>query len=218
MTRSYPAGSRVDSSNYIPLLAWSTGCQLVALNFQTSDIALKLNDGRFRENGRCGYVLKPSSLMAKDDFSEAAVSMQLTVRILSGNCLPKPKGQHSGDCINPFVKLSVYDVKNDEKDTVSTYQTPVVMHNGFFPIWNTEKFVFTVDNVAVAMLHMSVHDKESSVGGQGEFIASASIPVSCLRSGYRSVQLFDANNTRSGPFDFASLLIEVKKRKVANEI
>jgi uncharacterized membrane protein YgcG len=29
MTRIYPAGSRVDSSNYNPLLAWSTGCQMV---------------------------------------------------------------------------------------------------------------------------------------------------------------------------------------------
>ena len=65
MSRTYPAGSRVDSSNYNPLLAWSVGCQMVALNFQTQDQFLRLNDGRFRENGNCGYVLKPSALMTK---------------------------------------------------------------------------------------------------------------------------------------------------------
>lgn len=218
MTRAYPAGSRVDSSNYNPLLAWSTGCQMVALNIQTSDTALKLNDGRFRENGGCGYVLKPTTLMAKDDFTQSAIPVQLSVRILSGNCLPKPKGQRSGDCINPFVRISLHDLKNEEKESVTTYQTSVVTNNGFFPIWNTEKYGFTVENTAVAMLHISVHDKDSSVASQGEFIASASIPVSCLRKGYRSVQLFDANNTRSGPFAFASLLMEVKKRKIAKEV
>ena len=28
LTRTYPAGKRVDSSNYNPLLAWVVGCQL----------------------------------------------------------------------------------------------------------------------------------------------------------------------------------------------
>ena len=66
MSRTYPSGSRIDSSNYIPILAWSAGCQMAALNIQTPDEALLINDGRFRENGGCGYVLKPSILMMKD--------------------------------------------------------------------------------------------------------------------------------------------------------
>merc|ERR1712127_1123689 len=59
MSRIYPAGSRVDSSNYNPVVSWSSGCQLVALNFQSDDSEMTINDGRFRENGGCGYVLKP---------------------------------------------------------------------------------------------------------------------------------------------------------------
>ncbi|KAI2497087.1 Phosphatidylinositol-specific phospholipase C [Fragilaria crotonensis] len=46
MTRTYPAGTRVDSSNYNPILAWSMGCQIVAMNFQAADSPLFLNDGR----------------------------------------------------------------------------------------------------------------------------------------------------------------------------
>jgi len=221
MSRTYPAGSRTGSSNYNPMLAWSTGCQLVALNFQTPDAPLKINDGRFRENGNCGYVLKPSALMMMHDFSRTKIPTKLSVRILSGSCLPKPRGQRTGDCTYPYVKVSVYDVKNEEKDTCEVHNTPVSQNNGYFPIWHnamdSRRFSFIIENVAVAMLHLEVYTK-GDIGGKDEFISHSAIPISCLRQGYRSVQLFDSNNTRSGPFDFASLLIETKLRQVVTEI
>ena len=31
----------------------------VALNYQTQDLPMDLNDGKFRQNGRAGYILKP---------------------------------------------------------------------------------------------------------------------------------------------------------------
>lgn len=42
-TRTYPAGTRVDSSNFNPMTDWALGAQLVALNFQTLDASLRLN-------------------------------------------------------------------------------------------------------------------------------------------------------------------------------
>lgn len=199
------------------MLAWSVGCQMVALNFQTSDAPLKLNDGRFRENGGCGYVLKPSALMIKRAYTEPEEPTYLTIRVLSGSCLPKPRGQRSGECIDPYVKVSLYDVINEEKEVCTAYTTETRAKNGFFPIWKGEEFEFEVENLAVAMLLLAVYDK-GDVGSKDEFIASASIPITCLREGIRSVQLFDANNTRSGVFDFASLLIEVKKEQAVAEI
>ena len=35
LTRVYPKGQRVDSSNYDPFRLWLCGSQMVALNFQT---------------------------------------------------------------------------------------------------------------------------------------------------------------------------------------
>lgn len=35
MSRVYPKGTRMDSSNYMPQMFWNAGCQMVALNFQT---------------------------------------------------------------------------------------------------------------------------------------------------------------------------------------
>lgn len=35
-------------------LFWNAGCQMVALNFQTPDLAMQLNQGKFEYNGNCG--------------------------------------------------------------------------------------------------------------------------------------------------------------------
>eukprot|EP00563_Minutocellus_polymorphus_P019851 CAMPEP_0197729238 /NCGR_PEP_ID=MMETSP1434-20131217/29870_1 /TAXON_ID=265543 /ORGANISM="Minutocellus polymorphus, Strain CCMP3303" /LENGTH=55 /DNA_ID=CAMNT_0043315841 /DNA_START=27 /DNA_END=191 /DNA_ORIENTATION=+ len=40
-------------------------------------------------------------------------------------------------------------------------------------------------------------------------VGEAAIPVKFLRPGYRSVSLYDKSGSRSGPYDMASLLIEV---------
>jgi len=40
---------------YIPFkIFWNAGCQMVALNFQTPDLAMQLNQGKFEYNGNCG--------------------------------------------------------------------------------------------------------------------------------------------------------------------
>lgn len=36
LSRVYPKGQRVESSNYDPYPLWASGCQMVALNFQTA--------------------------------------------------------------------------------------------------------------------------------------------------------------------------------------
>ena len=157
-------------------------------------------------------MLKPSSLMVNDDF--ASIPIILTVRVLSGSCLPKAKGKGVHEIIDPYVRISLFDVKNDFKEIVTSQTTSVVLSNGFFPIWNTENYLFRVENGSTATVQFSVYDKAS----KDEFICSASIPVTCLRQGVRSVKLFDVNNARSGAFDFATLLIEIKMRKELGEI
>jgi len=59
LLRVYPRGNRILSSNYDPTIAWSAGCQVVALNYQAKDESIWLNHAMFRDNGGCGYVLRP---------------------------------------------------------------------------------------------------------------------------------------------------------------
>ena len=67
-TRVYPKGGRIDSSNYDPMKMWLCGVQMAALNYQTADRSMMLNAAKFRQNGRCGYVLK-SDLMFDSTFN-----------------------------------------------------------------------------------------------------------------------------------------------------
>lgn len=213
MSRVYPSGKRFDSSNYSPMLAWSAGCQMAALNFQTTDVHMRLNDGRFRENGGCGYIYKPMSLM--NECNVSLTPKKLTIRILSGTCLPKPKGAKKGEVIDPFVKVNLCDVNRDSGKEINTEKkTRKVQNNGFFPIWNENEFQFQVLNPDVAILQLSVWDQDTL---DSNFIAAASIPIQCLRKGYRSVKLYDANSSRTGAFNFASLLISVRLEIVRTE-
>jgi len=126
--RVYPAGTRVDSSNYDPVPAWTAGCQLVALNYQTPDVRKRVNDGKFRENGDCGYLLKPAymrdarvrfdprdgALAAADGVPGAAEaraaivsglrSCRVKIAVVSAQQLPKPHGHTKGEVIDPCVK------------------------------------------------------------------------------------------------------------------
>lgn len=86
-TRVYPKGSRLDSSNYDPIRLWNSGVQMVALNYQTPDRAMQLNQAKFRANGGCGYVLRPD-FMFKDSFDpyfrkevEGIQPLTLSVRV-----------------------------------------------------------------------------------------------------------------------------------------
>eukprot|EP00584_Thalassiosira_punctigera_P014181 CAMPEP_0172562424 /NCGR_PEP_ID=MMETSP1067-20121228/96786_1 /TAXON_ID=265564 ORGANISM="Thalassiosira punctigera, Strain Tpunct2005C2" /NCGR_SAMPLE_ID=MMETSP1067 /ASSEMBLY_ACC=CAM_ASM_000444 /LENGTH=821 /DNA_ID=CAMNT_0013352637 /DNA_START=144 /DNA_END=2606 /DNA_ORIENTATION=- len=154
MSRTFPSGTRIDSGNYSPILAWSTGCQMAALNIQTPDEKLRVNDGRFRENGGSGYVLKPSILMMKEETDPR--STHLEVKILSGSCLPKPGGLSTGECIDPYVKISLFDC-HDGREVESSQTTNAVVKNGFAPIWNFEdSFHFDVKNSSVAVMQWTV--------------------------------------------------------------
>ncbi|KAK5850867.1 hypothetical protein PBY51_001706 [Eleginops maclovinus] len=55
LLRTYPAATRIDSTNPNPLLFWLHGIQLVALNYQTDDLPMQLNTALFEANGGCGY-------------------------------------------------------------------------------------------------------------------------------------------------------------------
>ncbi|XP_023329052.1 1-phosphatidylinositol 4,5-bisphosphate phosphodiesterase zeta-1 [Eurytemora carolleeae] len=62
LSRIYPRGTRLLSSNLDPILPWVSGCQMVALNFQQADTYNLYNRAMFQQNGGCGYVLKPEFL------------------------------------------------------------------------------------------------------------------------------------------------------------
>merc|ERR1740124_1508060 len=210
MTRTYPAATRIASSNYNPIIPWAVGSQMVALNFQIPNTASYLNDGRFRQNGHCGYVLKPPS--AKGILPLHQEPLIVRIRILSGSCLPPKHNESSVDrIIDPFIKIRVHDalVENcKEVHQALSKKTKYIDNNGFNPVWAEEKFhEFEVHLPDVAIMEFLLLD--SNVGND-EVVGFSAIPVSCLRRGYRSILIRNKQACRTGRFDFAMILADIQ--------
>jgi Ca2+-binding EF-hand superfamily protein len=199
LSRIYPKGTRVDSSNYDPAPAWAAGNQIVALNHQTSSVPMHLNRGKFRENGNCGYILKPPYMLTPDEPMSGGI--RLTINVLSANQLPKPKKSTTAGVIDPFVFVSLHGAQEDNAE----FKTPTILDNGFNPMWN-EVLVFDITEPDIAILNFEIMDEDIT---SSEFIAFTSMPVSCMRPGLRTCQLFDERGLNDNDFAFASLFLRV---------
>eukprot|EP00918_Siedleckia_nematoides_P032180 GHVU01069631.1.p1 GENE.GHVU01069631.1~~GHVU01069631.1.p1 ORF type:complete len:834 (-),score=143.67 GHVU01069631.1:647-3148(-) len=213
ISRIYPSGSRVMSSNFNPILPWSHGCQIVALNYQASGLSNLLNHGRFLENGQCGYVLKPSLLRdsgaafdpaALDAAADAPYGKRYEIKIISGHQLPRPvndekESKRVRDNVSPYVIVGVSGLRRDTK----TCRTTPVSNNGFNPSWKAP-FVFDVALPDIALLHFEVRNQDSV---KNEILAAASMPLSCVRQGLRWVGL---NDSRLRYAPWSGLLVELR--------
>lgn len=193
LSRIYPRGNRVDSSNYMPQVFWNAGCQLVSLNFQTSDLSMQLNQGKFEHNGMCGYLLKPE-FMRRDDrmfdpFSESPVdgviAAHCSVQVISGLFL-------SDKQIGTYVEVDMYGLPTD---TIrKEHRTRLVPSNGLNPVYNSEQFVFRkVILPNLALMRFAVHDEN------GKLLGQRVIPLDALQCGYRHISLRSASGQTLAP-------------------
>jgi hypothetical protein len=150
----------------------------------------------------------------KNVANHTASNLRLRIRVVAGSCLPKPGGKKSGEYIDPYVTVTLHDVKEKDEGKATyvsaSFTTNTVSDNGFYAVWDDKAMKeFTVVSPSVAMLQFSVKDSDIGVG-LDEHIADVAIPCNRLRSGYRSVQLYDKYNSRSGAFGFAKLLVQIE--------
>ncbi|XP_071942577.1 1-phosphatidylinositol 4,5-bisphosphate phosphodiesterase delta-1-like isoform X2 [Antedon mediterranea] len=201
LSRTYPAGWRTNSSNYCPCPLWNAGCAIVALNYQTHGEEMDLYLGKFKQNGNSGYILKPvfmreEGLKFDPEKPSAEYKKKLRFKIISGQQLPKPKG--SKEIIDPFVKVSIYDM-NQEIDA----KTEVVENNGFNPQWNHD-MEFDVKVPELALVRFTVYDYDMS--SKNDFIGQYTIPVASLQLGYGHVPLYSSTEEK---FIEATLFVHV---------
>ncbi|CAL1269521.1 unnamed protein product [Larinioides sclopetarius] len=189
----FPNSNRVDSSNYNPLEYWCLGCQLVAMNYQTAGLMMDLYQGWFQQNGNCGYTLKPSFLRdplclysggcTKDPLPGVEPTV-LNLKIISAQQLPQPKGASAkASSIDPYIVVQIYGMGIDCAEARTR------THEGHSPIFD-ESFEFTVTVPELALLRIAVLDDEF-IGD--DFIGQYTIPLTCLRRGYRHLRLLSNN-------------------------
>ncbi|KAK6327798.1 hypothetical protein J4Q44_G00034440 [Coregonus suidteri] len=190
LSRVYPSAMRIDSSNMNPQDLWKCGCQIVAMNYQTPGLMMDLNIAWFRQNGNCGYVLRPAIMRQEVSYFSAntrdsvpGVSPQLLhVKVISGQNLPRPSGSGvKGDVVDPYVYVEIHGIPAD----CAEHRTRTVMENGDNPIFD-ESFEFQINLPELAMVRFVVLDDEF-IGD--EFIGQYTIPLECLQPGYRHVPL-----------------------------
>ncbi|XP_029109947.1 1-phosphatidylinositol 4,5-bisphosphate phosphodiesterase delta-3-A-like isoform X1 [Scleropages formosus] len=208
LSRIYPSGQRLQSSNYDPQTMWNCGCQMVALNFQTPGEQMDLNQGRFLDNGRCGYVLKPNFLCRADsNFNPentgggpGHVPTQLTIRVISAQQLPKLNADKPNSIVDPQVWVEVHGVGIDN----ARDKTHRINNNGFNPRWDcTLSFQLQVPELALVRFLVEDHDHTS----KNDFVGQLTVPFTSLRTGYRHIHLLKADGSSLSP---ATLFVHIK--------
>lgn len=163
LTRVYPSGFRLRSSNFDPLNFWRRGVQMAALNWQTYDIGMQMNQAMFAAGtDRTGYILKPESLRTPDQFDGGKrlkterKLVQFSVDVISAQQLPRPSSFGPDDNINPYVEIEMFSADDRSQNLVvgeggmnasarngisglgfpHRRRTKIEQSNGYSPIFN----------------------------------------------------------------------------------
>ncbi|XP_014229248.1 1-phosphatidylinositol 4,5-bisphosphate phosphodiesterase-like [Trichogramma pretiosum] len=203
MSRIYPKGTRVDSSNYMPQVFWNAGCQMVALNFQTPDLPMQLNQGKFEYNNTTGYLLKPEFMRRAgknfDPFSEGVdgvITITCSVRVIAGQFLSDKK-------VGTYVEVDMYGLP---ADTIKKeFKTRMVPANGLNPVYNEDPFVFRkVVLPDLAVLRFGVYEES------GKLLGQRILPLDGLQAGYRHISLkTEANFPMALPMLFCNIELSI---------
>ncbi|XP_077171937.1 1-phosphatidylinositol 4,5-bisphosphate phosphodiesterase delta-3 isoform X2 [Paroedura picta] len=213
LSRIYPLGLKMNSSNYNPQEMWNSGCQLVALNFQTPGAEMDLNDGRFLVNGRCGYVLKPAWLRhSQTNFDPESPRRgagqrptALTIKVITAQQLPKLNEEKNSSIVDPFVRIEIHGVPVD----CCKKQTEYRLNNGFNPCWN-EMLTFHVRVPELALVRFVVEDYDTT--SSNDFVGQFTLPLTSIKEGYRHIHLLSKDGTSLSP---ATLFVHVKCKKLS---
>jgi phosphatidylinositol phospholipase C gamma-1 len=170
------------------------------------------NHGRFQQNGRCGFVLKPLPMLSPDfdphnHKTYKVDPASIRIKVISGRHLVKA----ARGVASPFVEIELLGIDKDK------YKTRTIPDNGLGPVWmepgesvkEGEICEFTCDLPDLACLQFVVQDEDmfgdANVIGQNVYPLGQS-SESSIRTGYRSIQL---KNPFNEPLELSSLLVHI---------
>lgn len=193
----------MNSANYSPQEMWNSGCQLVALNFQTPGYEMDLNAGRFLVNGQCGYILKPVCLRSPnttfDPECPGPPRTTLTIQVLTAQQLPKLNAEKPNSIVDPLVRIEIHGVPAD----CARKETNYVLNNGFNPRWGqTLQFQLRVPELALVRFVVEDYDATSP----NDFVGQFTLPLSSLKQGYRHIHLLSKDGASLSP---ATLFVHI---------
>lgn len=215
MMRVYPSITRFNSNNFLPLLFWDIGVQMVATNWQIWDIGEELNESLFKHT--MGYYLKPKVMRDSQRNKEVLIGRfqrikkcKLSLEIINANELIKPINQ---DTISPHIEIELYNITisghigGDLKAKFSNTDEPSVIcissaveNDGFKPKWNSKLNLEYFTNLNELGFIRFVIKSQKTV------IATYSCRIHDLKRGFRVLKLLDVNGEE---FTNSTLFIRV---------
>jgi phosphatidylinositol phospholipase C delta len=188
ISRVYPKGLRLSSTNYDPVVFWSAGCQLVAINWQTVDEGAILNHAMFVDTD--GYVLKPLALRQK--VSELPTKYRVSVSIISAQRLPLSSDPRVEVTLGSKSKIT----KPVEGCTLS-------------PTWN-ETFTFDIECLP-STLHLTFLHIEVKHGLKRSLLAQWMRTLGAAPRGYHYLPLYDALFSK---YVFATIFVKLTMEEI----
>ncbi|TPX06927.1 uncharacterized protein E0L32_011151 [Thyridium curvatum] len=226
LMRVYPNQTRITSTNFNPLAYWKKGVQMAALNWQTFDLGMQINQAMFAGGvDQSGYVLKPRefreiqvlpNLPGHWEGKRERKNVNFTVDVISAQQLMRPLHFGEKRSLDPYVEVEVFipDDKNDSDETSShtgqnqtKFRTQIVRENGFNPIFQ-RNFVFNIttkypDLIFVRWSVKLAENGAYSINTLGTYTAK----LSSLKQGYRTIPLLDNN---ADQYLFSTLFCRIK--------
>ncbi|KAM3084592.1 hypothetical protein ACMFMG_001304 [Clarireedia jacksonii] len=233
--RAFPAGSRVDSSNLDPSVFWRKGVQMVALNWQTLDEGMMLNDGMF--SGSKGWVLKPPGYRSEDVASTAAImspvstasdepllcaatipykTLDLKISIFAGQYIPIPEDETEKG-FHPYVKCELHvesqeelegePIPNGGRAKEGEHKLKTAWKSGSHPDYEGEVLPFVGIRNVVEELSFVRFKVEDSNYSVDDLAAWACIRLDRLQQGYRLIPLKDVKGNATEGL----LLVKIEK-------
>ncbi|KAF4951593.1 hypothetical protein FGADI_7368 [Fusarium gaditjirri] len=172
LVRTYPDPNRVDSSNFDPLQCWRHGVQMAALNCQTDDFYMSLNQAMFQ--GSSGYVLKGSP-------QPTQIRLQVDVLMVQGL-----KVSSGNSPVYVKMKLLAPDSSKHKARTA-----PVSLQHSDIAFDENLEMSMETNYPHLTFLHWSV---KTTFNGRSMSISSGIVKLENLREGYRVLPLGKESN------------------------
>ncbi|KAK8085644.1 hypothetical protein PG997_006915 [Apiospora hydei] len=212
LMRSYPAGTRVDSSNPDPAGHWRKGIQVAALNWQNWDRGMMMNDAMF--DGSRGYVLKPNGYREETEGATPTSAIphwtlhRLAVHVLAVQHLPLPDNVRSSDELHPYL---VMDLSVEPHPLNITKREPcsvrTQVQQGVNPDFAQEVLTFHEIEGVTPELSFVTFQVWNDQPGPDLVLAGACLRLDRMKSGYRFIRLKNSQEMATDSI----LLVKIEK-------
>ncbi|KAM7223464.1 putative 1-phosphatidylinositol-4,5-bisphosphate phosphodiesterase 1 [Rhypophila decipiens] len=230
LMRVYPNASRISSNNFDPLLYWKRGVQMAALNWQTFDLGMQMNNAMFHGGpDSSGYVLKPIEgreiqVIAPEKAEQFTGKrprkrVKFSITVISAQQLMRPSKLGDKKSFDPYVEVEVFTA-DDKKNKAATspsapapdsqlkYCTKPIPQNGFNPEFNHAcDFELSTKYPDLVFVRWSV----KLANNRSPPLATYTAKLNNLNQGYRTIPLVDHN---ADPYLFSTLFCHIKKEPI----